>query len=355
MTITTNNNNGTNNGSSNHHHEEAVDEETSLLLPTSIEKSVAPHYSTSATASSWIRLLSFFIASVIAGGILPGQNEYNRLFCETGVFQYACHDDNNKSFHSSNEDRSEETATAEQQEEVFSSATCCSAQWLLIANVMNSLSMVVTFLFLLSGIMFDILGGQRCAVMGCIVLSIGFCIIAALLHVLIDNNNGGITPSMETLIFAVGILTCDVGSFLVNVGFYGFLWHLPKRQALIVSLSNSCFSCASFLPIMVGEFIDWSGIPLPGALVLYGMLIFVGSGGCCWATVPSIEEYHSNALSVLGLPIPKRTVKGLEGIRKQVRGAFEVLTHPDHWKFHKISICVMVSLLFLPSFQILID
>jgi hypothetical protein len=100
---------------------------------------------------------------------------------------------------------------------------------------------------------------------------------------------------------------------------------------------------------MVGEFIDWSGIPLPGALVLYGMLIFVGSGGCCWVTVPSIEEYHSNALSVLGLPIPKRTVKGLEGIRKQVRGAFEVLTHPDHWKFHKISICVMVSsLLFLP-------
>jgi len=195
--------------------------------------------------------------------------------------------------------------------------------------------------------MFDILGGQKCAVAGCIILSIGFCIIAALLHVLIDNN-GSITPSMETLVFAVGILTCDVGSFLVNVGFYGFLWHLPKRQALIVSLSNSCFSCASFLPIMVGEFIDWSGIPLPGALVLYGILIFVGSGGCCWATVPSIEEYHSNALSVLGLPIPKRTVKGLEGIRKQVRGAFEVLMHPDHWKFHKISICVMVSLLFLP-------
>jgi hypothetical protein len=335
---TTKNNDGTN-GSSNNHEEAATDEETSLL-PTTTEKSAAPHYS-SATASSWIRLLAFFIASVIAGGILPGQNEYNRLFCEAGVFRYACHDDNNN-FHSSNEESTE-------QEEVFSSATCCSAQWLLTANVMNSLSMVVTFLFLLSGIMFDILGGQRCAVMGCIILSIGFCIIAALLHVLIDNTNGSITPSMETLVFAVGILTCDVGSFLVNVGFYGFLWHLPKRQALIVSLSNSCFSCASFLPIMVGEFIDWSGIPLPGALVLYGMLIFVGSGGCCWATVPSIEEYHSNALSVLGLPIPKRTVKGLEGIRKQVRGAFEVLTHPDHWKFHKISICVMVSsLLFLP-------
>ena len=78
--------------------------------------------------TSYIRLLLFFIASIIAGGIIPGQNEYNRLFCEAGVFRYACKD---------KEDIQE-----------FTTGECCQAQWLLIANLMNTFTIFVMFLFI---------------------------------------------------------------------------------------------------------------------------------------------------------------------------------------------------------------
>ena len=122
------------------------------------------------------------------------------------------------------------------------------------------------------------------------------------------------------------------------MAFYGFLFHLPTKQALILSLSNSCFSCASFLPIVISSFMDASGYNLPSVLLMYGAVILIGSGGLCWVTVPSLEEYHSNALAVMGLPIPKRTTmnKGWEGIRKQLLGAKKVFTHPDHAMFHVI-------------------
>jgi hypothetical protein len=311
---------------------QTTDEET-LLLPASIDKEAAPapaaatSAATSASSSaltSWIRLLLFFVASVIAGGIIPGQNEYNRLFCEAGVFRYACPTDYN--------------------------SACCPAQWLLIANTMNSLSMFVTFLFLVSGIMFDIFGGRKCAVLGCAVLSVGFGILAVLLRLLLLLGGGAtVKPSVETTLFSLGVLTCDIGSFLVNVGFYAFLFHLPNKQALILSLSNSCFSCASFIPIVISYFMDLMGCNLPSALLTYGAIILIGSGGVCWITVPSLEEYRANALVVLGMPIPKRSVKGWEGMKKQIRGAIRVLTHPDHIIFHKILVSVLVTG-WLPAF-----
>ena len=199
--------------------------------------------------------------------------------------------------------------------------------------------------------MFDILGGRKCATLGCAILSMGFGILALLLR-LLDNNSWTMSPTMETILFAIGVLTCDIGSFFVNVGFYGFLFHLPTKQALILSLSNSCFSCASFLPIVLSECMTkfgsgnisiMGGSSLPSVLIVYGGIILVGSGGICWMTVPSLEEYRSNALVVLGLPIPRRTVKGWEGMKKQIRGAVQVLNHPDHALFHKISLCVMVT------------
>ena len=320
-----------------------ADEETSLL-PASIDKKNENEDGTTSTSSavasssltSWIRLLAFFVASVIAGGIIPGQNEFNRLFCEAGIFRYACHDNNS---YSANDDDAAIIAY-DGASDTTSLSSCCPAQWLLIANTMNSLSMFVTFFFLLSGIMFDILGGRNCATLGCAILSVGLAILAALLQSSIITTGH---PVIETVLFAVGVLTCDVGSFFVNVAFYGFLFHLPTKQALILALSNSCFSCASFIPIVIAGIMDVSGYTLPSALLMYGAVVFIGSGGTCWATVPSQEEYHSNAMLVLGLPLPKRTVKGWEGIKKQLIGAKKVFTHPNHAKFHKISILVLSS------------
>ena len=237
-----------------------------------------------------------------------------------------------------------------QPDETEFTSTCCPAQWLLIANVMNTLSLVVVTLFLLSGLLFDIIGGQYASILGCSMLCVGIGILACLVHVLqFDHAVMIISPLMETSTFILGVILCDVGSFLVNVGFYGFLWHLPKQQALVLSLSNSCLSCASFLPLVLSAFMTWSGYNLSSSLGLYAILIFVCSGSVCYRTVPSVEEYRSQALKVLGLPIPRRSVKGLKGAIAQLREGISVLTEVTHAKFHKLTIAVSVFA-FVPSF-----
>lgn len=168
-----------------------------------------------------------------------------------------------------------------------------------------------------------------------------------LIHLLTSSNF--LTPLVETLIFVLGVILCDSGAFLVNVGFYGFLWHIPKRQAFVLSLSNSCMSCASFLPLVMSRFMNWSEFSLSASLLGYAAVILFFSGTLCWITVPSIDDYRIQALKVLGLPIPRRTVKGMDGMRKQLREAIQVLVEPTHAKFHKISIVALV-VAFAPSF-----
>jgi len=202
------------------------------------------------------------------------------------------------------------------------------------------------------------IGGRYSALLGCAMLCIGISLLSGLVYLLSADSSSSskddgmsmytISPSVETLVFIMGIILCDCGSLLVNFGFYGFLWHLPKRQALVVSLSNSCFACASFIPLVLSSFMKWSGYNLSVSLVLYAVIILF-SGVVCGLTIPSIEEYRSQALKVLGLPIPRRTVRGWKGAKKQLSEAFLVLLDPDHVKFHKITICAAV-LAFLPPF-----
>ena len=90
--------------------------------------------------------------------------------------------------------------------------------------------------------MFDILGGRKCTTLGCAIVSMGLTILAGLLQVLnsFDNDTSNknnqinnvasgrresirmIKPSVETILFAVGVVACDIRSFFVNAVFYGF-------------------------------------------------------------------------------------------------------------------------------------
>ena len=308
----------------------------SLETPTSTKHTGEVDEVEITSIKSYIRLLLFFIASIIAGGIIPGQNEYNRLFCEAGLFRYACSDD-----------ISDSTINDYEGDDIVDTSNCCNAQWLIIANLMNVLTLAVTILFILSGLLFDMIGGRYASVLGCAVMCVGFGIVALLIHLLTSSNF--LTPLVETLIFVLGVILCDLGAFLVNVGFYGFLWHVPKRQAFVLSLSNSCTSCASFLPLVMSAFMNWSKFSLSASLLGYAAVILFFSGTLCWVTVPSVKDYRTQALKVLGLPIPRRTVKGIDGMRKQLREAIQVLVEPTHAKFHRISI-VAIVLAFAPSF-----
>ena len=68
---------------------------------------------------SWLRLILFFAAAAVSGGVIPGQNIYNRMFCEAGLFAYACRDETGGDAGGD--------AGGDDGDDV-----CCSAQWLLL-------------------------------------------------------------------------------------------------------------------------------------------------------------------------------------------------------------------------------
>ena len=53
---------------------------------------------------------------------------------------------------------------------------------------------------------------------------------------------------MEGVLFTLGVMLVDLGSFANNMAFYSMIWHLPGWQALIVALSNSCYQVDIALP-----------------------------------------------------------------------------------------------------------
>ena len=277
---------------------------------------------------------------------MPGQNVYSRLFCEAGVFAYACGNSN----HDGGEDTSIGSINAtndpslDEQEDI-----CCPAQWLLLANVMNALSSSMAFFFLLGGLLFDMIGGRHTAVFGCVMNAAGFAILALLIGMLTvdttDGDGASISPVVETAIFIMGVLLVDIGSAMSNISFYGFLWHLPKQQALILSLSNCLFNVAAFIPLALRVLLNSSQIGgvenyfnLPSVLAMYAGVIALIASPISWFTVPSINEYRSRAMEVLKLPIPARKVKGMKGVKDAIKKAFRILQH--HTQLHCVTIIV---------------
>ena len=87
---------------------------TPLLHQESQDNFKVSAANTSTTTKSWLRLAAVFLIAVVSGGIIPGQAIFNQLFAESGLFHNLC---------------SEHEST-------------CDAQFLVIANIMNSLSIV---------------------------------------------------------------------------------------------------------------------------------------------------------------------------------------------------------------------
>jgi len=303
------------------------DEETPLVPPEMEDAKASSSRVTEASLSSWIRLLLFFLASCVSGGIVSGQNVYSRLFCEAGLFSYACRQ----------EDGSDEVVDTGMSDAPTGGA-CCSAQWLLLANTLNILSVSMAFFFLLGGLVFDALGGRRAAVLGCAINAGGFAVLALLFVVL--GGSGGppslIGPIAETALFCIAVLLVDAGSLITNVSFFGFLWHLPKQQALILALSNSCMNVSAFVPLILRSILDGGSLSLSAVLLLYVATIAGLALPLCWWSVPGIDEYRGRAMEVLGLPIPRRTIKGMRDATKMIQAAKRILARHTHLHWRTI-------------------
>jgi len=135
------------------------------------------------------------------------------------------------------------------------------------------------------------------------------------------------------------VLLVDVGSMVTNISFYGFLWHLPRHQALVLSLSNCVLNVAAFVPLGLRGMLDGGhGRGLADVLFIYAAAIMLVATPVCWYSVPSTEEYRFRAMEVLSLPIPARTVKGLRGAVDLVKKAWKILR--QHAGLHCFTVIV---------------
>ena len=276
-----------------------------------------------------------------------GQNVYSRLFCEkAGLFSYACQHDPYDT-----DDNEMLVGTNTTSSSSASSTTCCSAQWLLLANTMNGLSVLIYLFFFLAGLLFDTIGGQYAAIYGCYINATGFLVLAGLFSTLHGGNS--LAPVLETGLFCVGVILVDAGSIMTNISFYGFLWHLPSHQALILSLANCCLNVAALIPLVLRyvmeQYFDETTTTASSSLATvmggYGILILVLITPLCWYTVPSVEQYRSQAMAVLGVPIPRHAIKGgFKGVIQQTKAAGNILRVHAHLHYYSMLACLFTWL-----------
>ena len=304
---------------------ETVDDTTTVTTETTAS------FEIHSSNLSWFRFFLFFGAAVLTGGVLPGQNVYSRLFCEAGLFRFTCDGDGG-----------DDEAFGEPDE------ACCEAQWLLSANIMNLLTTLMTPLFLIGGLAFDAVGGQKTAIFGCALNALGFVVLAILLWTLQQTGGNGtdaatddtgsiLGPFLETAVFVVSIILIDLGMMTTNMAFMGFLWHLPNQQALVLSLSTSCSNIAALLPLVVRSILRTTGLSLQAILGFYVLSILLVATPICWWAIPSDDEFHRTAMEVLGIPLPRRKkARNAKQVGKILRAGLDILLCDKHLHFFTV-------------------
>ena len=164
-----------------------------------------------AELTSFVRLFAVWCASVICGGITPGQTIFTPLFADAGLFAGICGKP-----HELNISR-------------------CNQQDVLIASILSGLNVLSLIGLLPSGILYDSLGARKVSISGTFLLASGVLVLVAVIALAQH-----MATTAQILLFIIAVVMVDCGSLMQNFGFYGLLFHLPGWQALIIGLSIGC-------------------------------------------------------------------------------------------------------------------
>lgn len=256
-----------------------------------------------AEPKSFGRLFVVWCASVICGGITPGQTVFTPLLADAGLFASVC---------------SEELSTGSVSSASTLAPPRCDKQDILIASIFSSLNLISLIGLLPAGIVYDALGARKVSIIGTFLLASGLLVLAAVL---------ALAPQLPTAtqmaFFASAVICVDAGSLMQNFGFYGLLFHLPGWQALVIGLSIGCTSVAAVVPVVLSELMEATGISLGPALCGYSLVV-CSSAATLALTVPRQPEFFAQAQRVLGIPVPQLDAS-LGRLRKSLRAAWRVL------------------------------
>ncbi|CAD7940974.1 unnamed protein product [Amoebophrya sp. A120] len=314
----------------------------------------------SPSCASWIRLLVAWVCSVLCGGLIPGQALFTQKFAEAGVYRSVCNFPITHTELTLHDGKivAEEVRVERGEDELHptlrplaiplspqvvlpgednspSSGSdderTCDGQFLALATTFSVLQCVAVTALLPAGICFDTIGGRATAVLGALLLVCGLLVLSLVMFFRDDTAEGA---WMDFILFPMGLLLTDFGSWINNYGLFGFLFHVPGYNGLLLSLSNSCSYIAAFLPVFLQDSVMTTyGISFPHALLGYSLPVGV-SALLLGLVVPSQREYYAEAERALGMPIARPRVSFLK-LWTSTKQAWELLTRPQYWPRHR--------------------
>jgi hypothetical protein len=171
--------------------------------------------------------------------------------------------------------------------------TPCEAQLTELGQLYTislGISIGITFF---EGIMYDRLGARMLAFLGAIGTGFGMIIIWA----------GIKYPKLNWLLY-VGFPVADSCGFMNSFGMWGFIWHYPEFQAVIIGLANASYFISGILGDVLTLLVnaDWE---LSSGFLLFAEISFC-SALLAWVTAPTREEFLEKAKEYLGME-PKTT------------------------------------------------
>eukprot|EP00391_Amoebophrya_sp_Ameob2_P002494 CAMPEP_0179004476 /NCGR_PEP_ID=MMETSP0795-20121207/13327_1 /TAXON_ID=88552 /ORGANISM="Amoebophrya sp., Strain Ameob2" /LENGTH=1056 /DNA_ID=CAMNT_0020698745 /DNA_START=718 /DNA_END=3888 /DNA_ORIENTATION=+ len=303
--------------------------------------------------ATWVRVLLAWMLSVTCGGLLPGQALFTQKFAEAGVYADLC-DGGTPS-------GAGPAAQAQGTNSQSQSQSLCQAQYVALASMFNALQMMAIVALLPAGLCFDAIGGRATAVIGAALLLAGLLLLHIVLENVVvidagididghpvDQQKSSNKALLENLLFPVGLLLTDCGSWINSMGLFGFLFHVPGHNGLLLSLSNSCYYIAAFLPVVLQTLLMDRGYSFPDALLLYCVPVSVAMVGG-YFVIPAQNEYYKQATEVLTMPIPRpRPSSNWKAWGKKMRhtiaSAFAVLNRREHRAKHvKLLSAVLIA------------
>ncbi len=257
------------------------------------------------------RMYFVYVLLSLCGGFFPGQAVFNPWFASVGVMKSACKDD-----------------------------FPCDDQQLAIATIMQTVQTNSYFAFVPAGIAYDVLGAQLTCTIGAVGAAIAVFGVAT--GVFVGNDD----------LFYYSLLTVDSFVWMNSFGIFGLFFHVPERQAEIITLSYTCYNVGALLPLGMQLYISIvksiTGIEMSLVVVLlqYAASLLVYAW-LCYKVTPSQSEYYMKAEEVLGIPLPKPRMS-VRIFFKNIFGGFQVIFKDfltSHWL-----VCVGTATLTLCTF-----
>lgn len=127
------------------------------------------------------------------------------------------------------------------------------------------------------------------------------------------------------LTFPAVILT-DFSSSANGYSLFGYIWHWPKHQALVLGVANATYQVACFNTFIFIKVVKWYSLPLSTAIAANAAVVVMAALVTALIS-PGQTELYQKAEEALGFPLPRPIVDLRRGVAESMDAIMNLGTH----------------------------